>query len=516
MAQRHIDKKYNLSGPWLKAYNDVADTLGGDGYAYYDIDIRKLVNPDETRGKLYLHFITYVPRAKRAQAGNLIRDAIEKKGLRAEFLRENYQVDITATDGKINKIIRLEIKPEAGGGSGGGARETKRTECAQCLFASYAFNVLGDFIHDENSIDLDGLRSAASWIHIDDTLSELMPDKMSPDWVRSCIRGANILWEKYGGGSTAKGKYHFYRGVGLDGSTTSGNSIAKAYARCNSNEKKFSSEDKWNPADIWMASSDFKPEELHKKTGRSFEITTWQMLNEVLQQHFQDKSLIGISLKKVENPIASLTPINVDKEAQKRDVEKYGFKSIGLIYANMNKKNEDDRYPMDAYIYYGSGTHDRFQARNFGGDTTASWQMELKGAAANMGRLGGGSVETVLDGLNVAFPPSGCMHSSFNNTKIWNDCAKRNSNVGKVCQEIVRLLKKYNADGLKANCTEDEERDYILRISTRSQSYRYSKLLGLYLIDAIERSNVSDSIVRNLYLYAASKSDESCVFMKIQ
>ena len=71
-----------------------------------------------------------------------------------------------------------------------------------------------------------------------------------------------------------------------------------------------------------MASSDFKPEELHKKTGRSFEITTWQMLNEVLQQHFQDKSLIGISLKKVENPIASLTPINVDKEAQKRDVEK--------------------------------------------------------------------------------------------------------------------------------------------------------------------------------------------------
>ena len=57
---RHIDSKYNLSGPWLKAYNEVADCLGGDGYAYYDIDIKKLVNPDETKGKLYLNFVTYV------------------------------------------------------------------------------------------------------------------------------------------------------------------------------------------------------------------------------------------------------------------------------------------------------------------------------------------------------------------------------------------------------------------------------------------------------------------------
>tara|TARA_B100001173_G_C15993073_1_gene549803 strand:- start:140 stop:1696 length:1557 start_codon:yes stop_codon:yes gene_type:complete len=513
---RHIDSKYNLSGPWLKAYNEVADSLGGDGYAYYDIDIKKLVNPDETKGKLYLNFITYVPRARRAQAGQQIRAAIEKKGLKADFKRENYEVDITATDGRINKIIRLQIKPEAGGGSGGGARETKRTECAQCLYASYAFNIIGDFIHDENSIDLEKLEKAKDFIHIDDSISEIMPDKLSPDWARSCIRGANALWERYGKGGQAKGKYQFYRGKGLDGSSTSGESIAKAYARCNKEEKKFSSEDKWNPADIWMATSNFDPGMLHVRDGRSFKITTWQYLNEIIQDQYDSGDLIGISLKKIENPTAKLNAINVDKDAQKREVEKLGYKKKGLIFQNMKMKKEDDRYPMDAYMYYDNGQNDRFQSRNFGGDTKSSWQLELKGSAANMGRMGGGSVDTVLDGLNVSFPPANSMHSTFDNTKIWNDCGKKSANVGKVCREIVRLLKLHKAAGMDVNPSVDEENDYILRVSKRSQSYRYSKLLSLYLLDSIERSNIENTIIRNLYLYAASKSDASCVFLKME
>ena len=179
-------------------------------------------------------------------------------------------------------------------------------------------------------------------------------------------------------------------------------------------------------------------------------------------------------------------------------------------------KKEDDRYPMDAYMYYDNGQNDRFQSRNFGGDTKSSWQLELKGSAANMGRMGGGSVDTVLDGLNVSFPPANSMHSTFDNTKIWNDCGKKSANVGKVCREIVRILKLHKAAGMDVNPSVDEENDYILRVSKRSQSYRYSKLLSLYLLDAIERSNIENTIIRNLYLYAASKSDASCVFLKME
>ena len=84
------------------------------------------------------------------------------------------------------------------------------------------------------------------------------------------------------------------------------------------------------------------------------------------------------------------------------------------------------------------------------------------------------------------------------------------------CKEIVRLLIKYKADGMKSNPTEEEKNDWILRISKRTQSYRYSKLLGLYLLDTIDESNSADSIIRTLYMYAASKSDESGVFLKME
>ena len=517
-AATHIDQKYHLGGVWKKAYNDVASTLGGEGYSYYDIDVKKLVNPEtaSARTVIYLNLIVYVPKHHRHRASQHIKNNITDLGLNAEYKKGDYEVDVSVTDGKITKVLRLQIKPEAGGGSGGGARETKRTECAQALFASYAFNVLGDYINDLDSVDLEGLKSAAKWIHIDDQLKEILPEELEPSWVKSCIRVANRLWEKYGASGGAKGKYEFYRGKGIDGNTSQANTIAKAYARCNKGNKKFSSEDKWNPADIWMATSKFKGELLHKKKGKVFEITQWQQLNAEIQKYYDSGDLIGVSLKKVTNDTATATPINVDKEAQKLASQQIGFKSKGLIFQNLSKKNEEDAYPMDVYFYYGSGTNDRFQARNFGGGTKSSWQMELKGGAANMGRLGGGSVDTVLENMEIPFPASGSMHTKFDNAKIWNDCGKKNGNMGKVCREIVRLLILYKAEGMKPNPTEEEKNDWVLRVSKRTQSYRYSKLLGLYLLDAITRSNSGDPIIRSLYLYAASKSDESSVFLKME
>jgi hypothetical protein len=38
-----------------------------------------------------------------------------------------------------------------------------------------------------------------------------------------------------------------------------------------------------------------------------------------------------------------------------------------------------DNYPMDVYLYYGAGTYEKFQARNFGGSTKGDWKLELKG-----------------------------------------------------------------------------------------------------------------------------------------
>ena len=57
-----------------------------------------------------------------------------------------------------------------------------------------------------------------------------------------------------------------------------------------------SSEDKWNPADIWMA----KKSEIASIKKHLDGENTIDCLNNALLQRFNDGSLIGISLKKIE------------------------------------------------------------------------------------------------------------------------------------------------------------------------------------------------------------------------
>ena len=85
--------------------------------------------------------------------------------------------------------------------------------------------------------------------------------------------------------------YMFVRGDRLldDGA------IKKAFGRVKG-QTNLSSEDKWNPADIWMVQKSAM-EEVKKHLDRE---NTIDCLNNALLQRFNDKSLIGISLKKIE------------------------------------------------------------------------------------------------------------------------------------------------------------------------------------------------------------------------
>ena len=326
------------------------------------------------------------------------------------------------------------------------------------------------------------------------------------------MRGANAIKKEYGKKSK---EYYFYRGLEFDGKASQSNTIAKAYSRANKDDKKFSSEDKWNPADIWMATPEGAKigEVLNDKEGRSFKISTWGTLNGKILEYFDNEDLIGVSLKKVEQDTADF---KVQNKGNKKDIaSNVSWVKYDLIFES-NKKKEEDRYPMDVYLYYGTGVAGRFQSRNFGGGTSASWQIERKGTSAAQGRVGGGSVERVLNNMNVQFPPKSCHHKTYDNTKIWNDCA--DGGPIKVVDEIIRLAMKYNAQGIEKKTKKDDEWGrYQAKLDERSQSYRYSKLLSLYLLDTIESQTpaVKTDIMKNLYLYASSASEESSVFRKL-
>jgi hypothetical protein len=202
-----------------------------------------------------------------------------------------------------------------------------------------------------------------------------------------------------------------------------------------------------------------------------------------------------------------MSVLNYNKAARNIKVSKYGFKKYDLIFKTVSKKDKDDNYPMDAYLYYNTGSFDKFQSRNFG-DKDASWQLELKAASAAGGRSGGGSVITILNSLDVSYNG---LTTGWDNKPFHQTCDPKNkTHRHGITEEILKLLKKYKATGLPK-----DDAQAMIEIAQRNQSWRYAKLMSLRLLDCVATSGKSDDIMRALYLYAASQSDKSSVYIKL-
>jgi hypothetical protein len=464
----------NIPSQYRNDVVKVLDSLGGENYSYYNIDVTKIADP-ESKSKIAIALRVIVAQSERIAAAQNIKNALEKDGFYSNILedRGGKRLDVPINGGK---IIRIDIKPQ-GGGSGAGAKETARNESAQCLYLALRQYVFKRDLADDELISENEFNEAYQHIEVDVKYDDLL--MLSPEWKLSSIRGANKISEELG-----NKKYKFYRGKGFDDKE-----IKNAFSRIRS-QTPFSSEDKWNPADIWIASTDFNPKELDS-------INTIDGLNQFLLEKYQSKQLIGVSLKKVERQ-PTLQKKNYDKAAKIKKAASIGFKKYQLIFSQRNQ------YPMDLYIYFGSGPQDRFQARNFGGDSTGSFQLELKGVSANQGRIGGGSVYKIIETLGIK--------ETFNNTQLWSDCGDR-ANLNKkkqIAEEIYTLLKKYNAEGLP------DKGSALSIIMQQKQSYKYSKLSGLRLLDSIKSSGKADEIVKELYLYGSSEGSQSGFYLKLQ
>ena len=167
--------------------------------------------------------------------------------------------------------------------------------------------------------------------------------------------------------------------------------------------------------------------------------------------------------------------------------------------------------PIDVYLYYGSGTFDKFQLRNFGGDKD-SWQIELKGATAAHGRCGGGNVAEIVNTISPGALP-------FDNAGLYRDCNPKGKKKQEITHEIAELLVEFEAKNVKAKektATLKEYDQYVLDISTKEQKWRYSKLNGLRLLRAlVTAKDKADQIVQALYLFCSSQLEFSSVHVKI-
>ena len=256
------------------------------------------------------------------------------------------------------------------------------------------------------------------------------------------------------------------------------------------------SEDKWNPADIWIAKSDFDSSLIPKAASKGLVLN----LNQFLVEQFNTtpyQTLAGISLKQIKSSanIAVVNQSSVLKRA--KDV---GFKGYRSSYKS-----------IDVYVDMGKGD---MQFRNFNGESSAGWQGEISGGnAPAQGKMGGAEVWTILNrflGENAKY--------KFDNQGVWR---YSKDNIRDISKENYDLMKTYLPDELPTAF--DQEQQVINQMSNglinekTPRSYRYSKRLGLQVIDSLSKMKKenADEAVKDIYLYASSQTKTSSIHWKL-
>ena len=463
-----------IPAPAEKTFEKVMDALGGEDYSYYLFDVKN-VNESE-RAKKVVEMVVYVPQAQRVTAAAKIQDALSKDNVTAEVLPKETEVNVYLI-GDVKKYIRLNVKPNGSKGSGGGAAATAIQEAAQCVYAAMRYYCGEKEIYDE-----DDLRCGMKHVDVGSTkLEDIMG--LPKEWKEGSVKGANEIFDKVGAG-----KYKFVRGDRLldDGS------IKKAFGRVKG-QTNLSSEDKWNPADIWMV-EESEVDAIKKHLDGE---NTIDCLNNALLQLFNEQKLMGISLKKIEGS-ANMTIKNNQPAAVRKANETARFVKYDLTFLSS----------MDVYLYYGPGTFEKFQARNFGGSSKGDWKLELKGKSAAQGKIQGTIVIELLKN-------AGFTNISQFNIPTWAESDPNASKAENITTEIYNLLKKHNAD--KFDKTPKAEANNKAQIATQDKSWRYSKLAGLRFLDWLKHTcSDKDMAMKEMYLYASSQSDKSSVYYKLQ
>jgi hypothetical protein len=487
-----------------KTFLKVIDALGGDDYAYYVFDVKHVEDKDSNK-KIQIALKVHVPQSERMRATENIQNALMSDGLnvvRGTTKEPNKaQLDVYFPNRDNKQLIRIEIKPENSSGSGGGAAATKIQECGQCLYAAmkmYCFPNVQLVNGDRQFFTDDHYATAAS--HCDIPGVKVDEIKALPmEWKESFMIGANKINEILSGND-----YEFVRG---DSKIDDG-AIKNAFNRVKDQAKpKLASEDKWNPADIWVVKKSKKADVINKLNAEQ----TINGLNQLLQELTASKELIGISLKK-SDASAKLVLKNSEPAAVRKKNSSVSFEKqktvSGVIFDNGKQmKDEDKKFPMDVYFYHGTGMYDRFQARNFGGQTKGDWKLELKGRLAAQGKVQGSIVYDLMSEIGCNNLPS---------IADWSKCSPTASKSTRdlITKEIYDLLSEFDATGFSK--AKKDTNNMISLINMRPQSWRYSKLSGLRLLKWIKsNTNKADDVMKELYMYASSQSDYSSVYYKL-
>ena len=250
-----------------------------------------------------------------------------------------------------------------GQGAGGGATgDTARFESLHCL---YIAAILGEGINNEFShFTYNTLEKYKDKVSVSESFESYVT--IDGDWHASAYQIAQALIKK---------KY-----VTKNHTLHRGDSVMEAIYKAKDRVRKLESKpslnsDKWNPGDIWAVKRGIDPKALFAKAK------TLAELNILILKHFQNKTIVGISLKKVgKNKRVKLGDYNIEDAI----LDTHKFSRFTLETA-AGKSIWSSKYGF--FIYDNSKKAEVRSPSVFG-----ALNFELKGTGARAGRTGYGQL----------------------------------------------------------------------------------------------------------------------------
>jgi hypothetical protein len=351
------------------------------------------------------------------------------------------------------------------GQSGAGAEVTALAESLQA-YACATRQFLGKELTDVSEITDKTIGDA----DCDRTLKACLKG-LDDVWYQSVVTTANQIFSDVPGANRGK-NFKFYRG----GSFVNG--IYDEWRRMKAGSG-ITGDDKWNPADIWMAKKGFK-----LKTG-------WPTLrdyNRYIYDNFANTELVGISLKKLEkNGSAKSKIFNNGKPLTAK------FTGIKLGMNMLDSK--------DIYIKFNSeGKDGEIQLRNFSSrPQPSSWQGEIKGKTAAGGKIGGG----------VIF--AGAVDTGIQKTKL---TLPNQTPIDKPSEQD---FKKFATMFKELSGSRESIPTLINQAKSghrKDKTWWMSKYIGIDLVYTMIQNKKMDALCSYMFQYASSATKNSSIFIK--
>jgi len=421
-------------------------------------DLYKSIDGYDDRGQKLLSIISNKQPLELMDGSEAIVDIPKSKNFISVLKSKNYddlssrnKITFTTTEGDTLTLGSIKKTKEFGSskGSGGGVKQTIVQESSQCLINAVRY-IKGS---DITSKDLTSKALKSAYNLIDTTLgleemSNFILDNL--EWQNSMIQTANLL------AKTFTKNYIFYRQKGIVLNIESAAKTALKNADIGANINK------WNPADIWMATE--------KVSSIEFP-TELNALNALIKKLFDSQDLIGVSLKKTSGTAhAEVSNGGADKTYTYED----------YIVSPSSK---------DIYLIYNDG---RIQWRSF--NNLKAYQGEISGVSAQQGKVTHSVTNKFVQeaGLPMLANPNDVKEEVLSGSKTFQ-------------KKFAQLYKTYTGEDL--NKIYDEKTD----------DWKFSKYLGLNLVDTLDgaSSKQQNSIISNMINYAKSNSSFSSTYVKI-